>query len=623
MSRRIDAPDTDADRQLRDCLNQSPLKSFVMVAGAGSGKTTTLVKSLDYLARSRGRGLKRRGQKIACITYTEVAVGEIRGDIGSASLFHVSTIHSFLWAIVSPFQNDIREWVTGRLEEKISVAQEKISKPRTRPETVIKLTEDIERFTAQRRAVPEVAIFTYGMGSNYEKGVLGHDDILKIGPALIESKPLLRSIIGARFPFVFVDESQDTFPDFVSALRTIEDCIDIEFCLGFFGDPMQKIYATGAGAINPSPGWNEITKPENFRCPLSVMRLINNVRAEDDRLEQVRGRTISVDGVDQPVEGTARIFILPADARRSERLADVRNWLREANDDPLWTSCEEFSDVRILVVAHRMAANRLNFTELYSALNDNGSSSLKDGLLDGTSWVLRPFVKIILQLVLSTQSGSNFNVISELRANCPLFSAERIEGVDVSGLLARLRDDLDHLVGMFDDVGGGSIGDVLTFVCEREILSIDERFYRFLIPENRGVYIERDDKAVQEFLDCPASELWGYREYIENQSPFSTQQGVKGAEFQRVLVVLDDEEGSHNLFSYGKYLGFTELSDRDRRNIDTNVDSVIDRTRRLFYVCCSRAVQDLAVVLFVDDVDRAMNSVREKGLFQLADIHTF
>lgn len=79
MTSRIRNPDTETDRQLRDCLDQRPSTSFVMVAGAGSGKTTSLVKALDHLARTRGADLRRRGQQIACITYTEVAVGEIWG----------------------------------------------------------------------------------------------------------------------------------------------------------------------------------------------------------------------------------------------------------------------------------------------------------------------------------------------------------------------------------------------------------------------------------------------------------------------------------------------------------------------------------------------------------------
>ena len=119
MTNRVLRPDTEADIQLRACLDVRPMRSFVMVAGAGSGKTTSLVKALDYLAKACGVDLIRRDQQIACITYTEVAVGEIWGDVGNAPLFHVSTIHSFLWSIVRSFQVDLKNWVRLRIGEKI------------------------------------------------------------------------------------------------------------------------------------------------------------------------------------------------------------------------------------------------------------------------------------------------------------------------------------------------------------------------------------------------------------------------------------------------------------------------------------------------------------------------
>ena len=119
MTRRIDKPDTEADTELRQYLDAKDRGCFVMVAGAGSGKTTSLVKALDHIGKTCGAEMRRRGQQIACITYTDRAVGEILTDIANSRLIHVSTIHSFLWKLVKPFQRDIGKWLRLRIEGKL------------------------------------------------------------------------------------------------------------------------------------------------------------------------------------------------------------------------------------------------------------------------------------------------------------------------------------------------------------------------------------------------------------------------------------------------------------------------------------------------------------------------
>jgi DNA helicase-2/ATP-dependent DNA helicase PcrA len=242
MTNRAAQPDTEADQQLRQWLDADDLTSFIMVAGAGSGKTTSLVKALDHIRKTRGAKLRRRGQRIACITYTEIAAREISLDVGAEQLFHVSTIHSFLWTIIRPFQEDIRAWVTRRLHEKIGERTEKLGNPSMRPAPRARAEEDIARYRQQLAALPRVPGFAYRTGSDYSKGILGHSDVLKMVPELLKEKALFRTIMAQRFPFVFVDESQDTEPQFVEALRAVDRQQPKTFCVGFFGDPMQQIY---------------------------------------------------------------------------------------------------------------------------------------------------------------------------------------------------------------------------------------------------------------------------------------------------------------------------------------------------------------------------------------------
>lgn len=618
MTSRIGSPDTQADIDVRDCLGQVPPRSFVMVAGAGSGKTTSLIKALAHLRETRGTALRRAGQQIACITYTEVAVGEISADVGITPLFHISTIHSFLWSVIRAFQSDIGAWVVSRIEEKIAEKRAHYDKPGTRAATRTKLEREIAGLDAELAAVGRVEKFTYGTGSRYSEGILGHDDILKLTPACVDRHPLLREVVARRFPYIFVDESQDTQPAVIEALR--QTALDQPICVGFFGDPMQKIYGSGAGAIELLPGWAYITKPENFRCPLSVLGVINAVRAPGDGLVQTRGRTATVDGREHPVVGTANIFILPSDGQRTARLGAVRAWLAAQTGDDLWISDMRDGDVRLLVLVHRMAAKRLGFASLYSALNDRAPQSLSEGIADASAWPLRPFVQQILPLIVASRAGDQFTIMSILRAHSPCLESDRLREQPVAPILASLQDAVEQLATLLADGSAATIRDVLLHVRDTELVALDDRFAAHLMdaPMDDG---SEGFVNVAAFLECNVADLWAHRRYILEESPFATHHGVKGAQFERVLVVLDDEEASYNQYSYGKYLGYTPLSETDEANIAEGKESVLDRTRRLFYVCCSRAVKDLAVVVFAPDVAAARAAVARANLFPEASVH--
>lgn len=620
MTTRTGSPDTQADIDVRACLDRKPPRSFVMVAGAGSGKTTSLIKALAHLGDTRGPALRRAGQKIACITYTEIAAEEISRDVGISPLFHVSTIHSFLWSVIRPFQSDIAAWVSARIHDKISEKREHYEKPRTQARTRERLEREIAELEQDVAAIDRVVRFTYGTGSVYAQGILGHDDILKLTPACVAEHPLLRQLIASRFPFIFVDESQDTNPNVVEALRQIAG-EQPQICVGFFGDPMQKIYSSGTGVVELLDGWTEITKPENFRCPTSVLSVINSVRQPVDGLEQTRGRTRVVEGMEEPVVGTANIFILPADDQRTARLAAVRTWLAAETGDELWLSDLRDSDVRLLVLVHRMAATRLGFPNLYAALNDKAPQSLSEGLGDGSAWPLRPFVQNILPLVTAARSSNHFTIMSILRAESPRLEPARLAGQVVSEVLAAMKEAVDRLVTLMAQDSQASVRDVMRHIRDAELLRLDDRFAPHLVAEpvddgNSGF------ANVEAFLACGVAEIWSYRRYIDEESPFATHHGVKGAQFERVLVVIDDEEAAYNLYSYGKYLGYLPLSDRDQALVDAGEESVLDRTGRLFYVCCSRAVKDLAVVVFAQDVAAARAAIVGKNLFPEAAIHS-
>lgn len=624
MTSRAGKPDTPADIKLRALLDSDASTGFVMVSGAGSGKTTSIIKALDHLRMTRGSYLRQRAKKIACITYTEVAVGEIWGDVGNDPLFHVSTIHSFLWSAIRPFQADIARWVDEYLNHKIAETAERIAgfTKRTRETTRIQAAVDIERYREQKSQIVSVDRFTYGVGSDYPQGILGHDDVIKLSTELIRSEPLIARVIGQKFPFVFVDESQDTAPDVVDAFKAISAELGSKFCLGFIGDPMQKIYTTGVGAIEPLPSWDAIEKPENFRCPVKVLNVINNIRAGGDGLSQTGGKTELVGETQVPVQGTAKLLVVPKDDR-SERLASARQWLADHHEDPLWLSDAPEADVKVLVIAHRMAARRLGFGNLYEAFHDKTSEGIKDGFDEGSHWAVQPFLKCIMPLVLANGAEDQFEIMNLLRRFAPSLQREYARANVLPTILEELDANVKSLAETCDLTSSIAAFDALRRLRDSGMFGLDERLLTAMVQYNESIppTDSGDTAALQKLLHTPMRELWSYRTYIEEQSPFETHQGVKGAEFNRVLTVLDDEEGRHNQFSYGKLFGITSPSDTDENNRREGRETTLDRTRRLLYVCCSRAVRDLAVVFFADDPAAAHAAIVTQGLFPAADVH--
>jgi DNA helicase-2/ATP-dependent DNA helicase PcrA len=96
-----------ADKQIADCLNPSAPKSFFLFAGAGSGKTRSLVSALEHIQATWGDRLRRGGQRVGVITFTNAATDEIKRRIQFDPLFDVRTTHSFAWSLVDGLNHDL------------------------------------------------------------------------------------------------------------------------------------------------------------------------------------------------------------------------------------------------------------------------------------------------------------------------------------------------------------------------------------------------------------------------------------------------------------------------------------------------------------------------------------
>ena len=94
-------------KEICECIDIK--QSILFDSGAGSGKTYSLIQTLKYIINTYGDILKVHHQNILCITYTNVAVNEIKERLGNSSLVEVSTIHDSIWKIISNYQKQLVE----------------------------------------------------------------------------------------------------------------------------------------------------------------------------------------------------------------------------------------------------------------------------------------------------------------------------------------------------------------------------------------------------------------------------------------------------------------------------------------------------------------------------------
>ena len=86
--------------QIQQCIDKK--HSFRLEAGAGAGKTYSLIESLKYIIKNKSAELGDK--RIACITYTNIAKDEILNRTDNNPLIYADTIHAFCWELIQPFQ---------------------------------------------------------------------------------------------------------------------------------------------------------------------------------------------------------------------------------------------------------------------------------------------------------------------------------------------------------------------------------------------------------------------------------------------------------------------------------------------------------------------------------------
>lgn len=540
-------------------------RSFVLEAGAGAGKTFSLVKALLFLLKRDQLKLLKNHQKIACITFTNVAKDEIEGRTDRTPLIFCDTIHAFCWSLISGFQKQLRDLLPGTNERWPELI-----------EAAGGLGERVVEYTLGYRGIKD------------DRMSIHHDDVLLLTIALMENVKF-RRILSDRYPVILIDEYQDANIDWINSIKSHFLGQAGAPLFGFFGDHWQKIYGNGCGKIE-SPVLTVIGKEANFRSVSTIVACLNRMRPELPQFV-----------VDPEESGSVEIF-------------HTNNWVGTrqtgqhwGGDLPIGFSHAALTAVidrltlqgwdlssaktKILMLTHRVLASEQGYSSLPGIFRFNEAFTKKEhGHIAFFVDSLEPASHAFTE----RQYGKMFTALGgklpEIRSH-----ADKAKWSSAMDILINLRTT-------------GTVGDVITHLRATRRPRLPDSL------EQRERELECFDIAAGEEMPSALTELQAlhavpYKEiialthYHNGHSPFQTKHGVKGAEFENVIVVVGR---GWNLYNFNEML---ELAQNVGR-IPANRQEAFERNRNLFYVACSRPKKRLALLFTQKLSDPAMQTVR-------------
>lgn len=601
-----DTADAHVDEEIAACLNLDNPKSFFLFAGAGSGKTRSLVTALQHAQKNLSERLRVKGQRVGVITFTNAASDEIKRRLLFDPLIDVRTIHSFAWSLIEGLNHDIREWLRVDLAEDIAKLHADEAKGRKGTKASADRLRKIESKANRLQNLPNVKSFMYSpTGDNRGRDALNHSEVLQLTAHFLQMKPAMQSILTGRYPILLIDESQDTNKHLIDALFEVQAKLRGKFILGLLGDMMQRIYndgKEGLGQVLPSD-WATPGKQLNYRCPKRVIALINKVRSSTDQQHQ-QPITAAVDGV-------VRLFILPSNlANKSAVEQKLAAYMSRSTGDEKWN---EPKAIKTLTLEHRMAASRLGFLDAFTPLYD--VEGWRTSFLAGTLPASRFFSDQVLSLVNAKQNNDRFAVARIAKAYFPRLTQEALRAAkDTLEHLKHVNASIDVLMGLWKDGANPTLLQVLRCIAVHNLLEIPESLKPSAFESSDDAAasdeFEREDRqteralAIEAFLNAPFSQIGPMMEYLSGDAHFDTHQGVKGLEFDRVMVIMDDTEARGFLFKYEDLFGGKAAGEK-----------TVESTKRLFYVTASRAKESLALVAYSSAPDRVQKFVLQEEWF--------
>jgi len=597
---------------------------FLLSGGAGSGKTYTLVEVLREVIRENPT------KKVACITFTNAAVKEIERRVANDNL-RVSTIHDFLWDCIGHFQKELKLALIKLINEGAITRSVKMELPL--PDNFY---EHEEGFKGIR----------YKEYCRVNEGIISHDEVLVLAEYMFNTYPKLCEIMKGTYPFIMVDEYQDTNPLVVKLL--LEDIFakgGHKCIIGFFGDAMQSIYDDGVGNLDeykaPKGKVYEVKKEQNRRNPRLVIELANKIRT-DGLVQRPSEDVTAPNMVDGQVKDGVIKFVY------STREGITLDQVKERFTVDYGWDFDNAVRTKELNLTHNLIAGKAGFGELMLAHNGDGVLEYRDRLkkyieMNPVDTDGKTFGEVIDEITSSVEGANDrekkkaqptdgqrrfidshpdalafardlpyddfikehadkdqlvddkkqsedeesktgskrselVKHLMDIERCIHLFQtksiAEFIARTEFKVQRAQNKRVLAEIMNTLSEPGERTIGEMLDFAEEKGIVRKSDGLIR---------YEEKNKYVFHRVSQIKYEEFHRLYEYLEGRTPFSTQHKTKGTEFDDVFVILDN--GRWNNYSFEKLFTGGDMASA----------KVVERTKKIFYVCCTRAKSQLAV----------------------------
>ena len=469
-------------------------ENFRVEAGAGAGKTYSLMKVIDWLEKEKRNYFKRNGQHVACITYTNAAVDVIKGRLKSEDFIQPCTIHNFAWGLMKRFQSSLIKTV-GKLE-------------------LLPKKDDGTSYT-----IDEVKCISYELGVRYIRDgelFLFHDDVIKLFVKMLDNRKF-RMILASQYPIILIDEYQDSFKSIMD--QFLEHFINQEIKpqFGLFGDSWQTIYSSmGACGEVISDHITVINKEANFRSQDVIVQALNKIRPE---LPQVT----ALDKTD------GRIYVITTDdylglrqkgAHYKDELPDQELFVRidsvrEKLHDLGWDSKSQ----KTLMLTHRLLAKEQKYENLFATLGDH----LKDADDDHFLFFMNR-VEPVYDALVKNRPKILFEALGVERK--PIETKEN-------------KHQWNLLRYSLETARQGRIIDVLNAVEKSGLIGIPDKVSYWMSVYKAGDKITLFYKnPIEKLYEISYSEVLNAIEFQKPEAEFSTHHGVKGEEYESVLFVM-------------------------------------------------------------------------------------